>query len=322
MTEEKAIATQEESSKQVPMTADKAEQIMLSEKLAMGANENMTSFTSLPIIMVHNNKTNKEFEVGDLVKSVRTQSEYENEKQDKPFKGVISKVRMYLKTKFKAKEMGAKEYISDEFEAFDDLITLKEKKGEGKDVKYEIVEQNNYKNLQDAHSSVNKYDKVEKELDLIYSLYVATDLDTPSVVKIICRGTSRSLLFDYMKEFSRKDGDHMSSHWTQFDTEMIDTNFRGEPLQNPVAAISFTKMNMMTLDEMRKAVSVQVALEKEFERFESSPTQVETSSVKSIEQPAPQEELPTINIDDDQPTEIPTVEDKKVDEVKLEDIPF
>jgi hypothetical protein len=305
MTQEKAV-----------VNTDEAEKIMLSQKLAQGAGENMSSFRMLPSIMVHNDKTKKDFEIGDLVKSVRTQSGYENEKYDKPFKGVITKVRMYLTTKFKAKEMGAKDYISDEFEAFNDLITLKEKK-EGK---YEVVLQDNYRNIQDSHSSENKYGKVEKELDLVYCLYTITDLDVPELVRIICRGTTRSNLFDYMKEFSRRDGDFMSSHWTEFSTEMVEKNFRGEPLQNPVAAISFTKKDMMTLGEMRKAVDVQVLLEKEFEMFKSGPKEVAGGQNKALK--VPKEELPTIQIDDDQPKAIPIVEDKKEDEVKLSDIPF
>jgi len=305
MTEEKAVAK-----------TDELEKIMLAEKLARGAGENMSAFRMLPSITVHNNRTNKEYEVGDLVKSIRTQSGYENEKFEKPFKGTITKVRMYLTTKFKAKEQGAPERITDEFEAFNDLITVKEKK-EGK---YEIILQDNYKNIQEKYSFENQYGKTDRELDLVYCLYTIIDLDTLELVRIIVRGVTRSNLFDYMKQFSRREGDFLSSHWTKFNTEMVEKNFRGEPMQNPVAAITFTKKDMMTLEEMRKAVDIQVTLEKEFEMFRRGPKSLDASQTKALE--APGEEPPTIQIDDDQPTEIPLVEDKKEEEVKIEDIPF
>jgi len=310
------MTDREKTSNQVPMQPDAAEKVMLAERLAQGAGESMSAYRMLPSITVHNDKTNKDYEVGDIIKSVKTQNGYENEKFEKPFKGVITKVRMYLTTKFKAKEQGAPDRITDEFEAYDDLITLKEKR----DGKYEIVEQDNYKNIQDKYSSENKYGKVERELDLVYCLYTITDLNAPELARILAKGTSRSNLFSYMKEFSRREGDFMSSHWTEFNTEMVEKNFRGEPMQFPVAAITFTKKELMSLEELRKAVDIQVELERGFEMFKKKPTQIDTPSAKALE--APKEELPTINLDEDQPTEIPTVEDKKEEEVKIEDIPF
>lgn len=317
MTEEKAVATQEESAKQVPMSAEKAESIMLSERLARGAGENTMAFSMMPLVTIHNDRSRPEYAVGDFVKSTRTQNGYDDEKYQKPFKGIITKVRMYLKTKSQAVKDGAPERVSDEFESYNEPITLKEKRNG----KYEVILEDYYKNIKDKYSKENEYGKVKKELDLIYSLYVITNLAEQQAVKILVRGMSRGNLFDFMKEFSHQEDDHMSSHWTQFDSEILTKNFMGEDMQNPVAAICFKKMEMMTLDEKRKAVAIQIAIETELNAFKKK-VPVEDVPFKSIEQPAPKEELPTIQIEQNEDIEIPLVEDKKEEEIRIEDIPM
>jgi hypothetical protein len=162
---------------------------------------------------------------------------------------------------------------------------------------------------------------VKPELDLVYSLYIITDLEKQEGVKMIVRGMSRGNLFDFMKEFSHREGDHMSSHWTEFSSEILTKNFMGEDMQNPVAALTFKKLEMMTLEEMRKAVAIQMEIEKELDMFKKKPA-VEDVPFKSIEQPEPKEELPTIQLEKNEDIEIPLVEDKKEEEIDIKDIPL
>lgn len=301
-------------------TTDQTEEEIISQRMAQRAGENMQSFTIMPTLTVYNpSKSGIEtpFQIGDIVSTVKTQAGYESEKYERPFRGVILKVRMFLKLKYKYAE-GKPGIVTNEFDSYadDELITVK-KQDEDKIYQPEFI--GNYKQINEKYS-LKDDTTIEKKLDLHHAIYVLTDIDSKTVMRIDSKGLSRSNFFDYMNKFSRRKGDFMSAHWTNFDSEISDTDFRGKPRQAPIAAFKFEKSDRLVLEEMKRIEEIQVEFEKQLIERDKM------FSGEKVEELKPAEELPTIQIEEPaedpmetlpEPPDVPEEE-----EVKIEDVPF
>jgi hypothetical protein len=300
-----------------------AEQETLAREIAETSGENTRTYTVIPTITVYNpskTQSDSSFEIGDFVKTTRTQQGYETEKYDKPFEGIIIKTRMFLKLKYKYAE-GKPAIITNEFDSYsdDEPIFVKEK-GLDKDAKFEEVFVGNYKQVNDKYS-LKSDTEIEKKLDLHHAIYVLRDLDSLDVIRIDSKGLSRSNYFDYMNDFTRKGLDRMSTTWTIFNTEISNKDYKGKPRQAPIAAIKFSKKIQLTLEEMRKLKDIQVKFERQLLEKDKMFGNVKIGDVKEDEQPAPKDELPTIQIEEEAKL-IPGEDELDESEVKIEDVPF
>lgn len=308
---------------EVMSAEDIAEQEALAIEIAGKSGENTRSFNTIPTLTVYNpSKTNmdSDFEIGDIVKNIRTQQGYETEKYLKPITGIIVKTRMFLKLKYKYAE-GKPQVITNEFESYDDsnMIYVKEK-GLDKESKYEEVFAGNYKQVHDKYS-LKSDTEVERKLDLHHAIYVLTNLETQEIVRIDSKGLSRSNYFDYMNSFSRLGLDRMSTTWSEIDTDLSTEDFNGKPRQAPIAAFKFTKRNQLSLEELRALKEIQMQFEADLIERDKMFGNVkeEKGAEYPAEQISPKEELPTIQIEEES-NQLPL--SKEEEDIDLASVPF
>jgi hypothetical protein len=296
------------------------EEEAIAQRMAERAGENTRTYTIMPTITVYNpSKTAQDstLKIGDLVKTIRTEQGYETEKYERPFKGIILKVRMFLKLKYKYAE-GKPAIVTNEFDSYADseMIFVKEK-GIEKDATFKEVFMGNYKQVNDKYS-LKSDTEIEKKLDLHHAIYVLKDLESKEIVRIDSKGLSRSNFFDYMNQFSRRGGDFMSAQWTTFDSMVSDKDYKGKPRQAPIAAITFTK-GEKNIDP-KKAEEIQIEFEKQLLERDILFGSVKKEADK-IEQPEPTEDIPTINLDEE-PAQLLPGDEEDDGRVKIADVPF
>lgn len=306
---------------EVAMSKEQMEATMYAAKIADASGEKVNTFESLPTISVFNkavegaDKDGLDPKLGDIIKSTRTEQDWKREIMENPFNGVVLKVRNSLRTKFKLKEKGADELYSSEFTDFrNEIITVRQKEWdvkEGKNVFKEVFK-GTYHQVIEKYSFV-QFGAVEKMLDFVVNLYVVLGLDTdePQLVKMQIKGMSRGNWFDYTKEFTRRDGDYISTNITEFGTKLVDETRDGTKLAFTVAAFDFTKKGILPIASMKKLSELQDKFEEELKERDhmfnnpvkeaevAKPAQIENS--KQVE-----EELPTIDIDEEDNSEIKT----------------
>ena len=296
---------------------------VIAQRMAERAGENTRTYEIMPTITIFNgNKSGDGLPIGSFIKGIKTEQGYSNEEYAKPVKGILIKVRMFLKLKFKYAE-GKPQLVTNEFDSYadDDLIFVKEKKRE-EGAKYEEVFVGNYKQVNDKYSLKNDEGEVEdKKLELHHALYVL-DLETGEIVRFDSKGLSRSNFFSYMNSFSRRGLDKMSSTFTVIDSEISDTDFNGKPRKTPIAAFSFTKAEQLTVEQLRKAEEIQIEFEKQLRERDKmfGNAKDEIAPVDSVEQVEPQETLPVINLDDEQA--MLGLENSEEENINIEDLPF
>jgi hypothetical protein len=311
--------------------ANQEELNKLKQQIASNAGENLDGYSLMPQITVFNPNPNSkepsEFQGGDIIKSVKTENGYQNEKIKTPFKANIIKIRMFLRTKKKFADSGVPYYITDEFNSYGDneKINVKEKIGD----KYETVFTGNYKQVNEKYSIRGEYSQ-EKYLELNHVMYVSFDLDKEELYKIVFKGTSRNKYFEYQKSFNRMKNEFMSTCWTIFSSVEVAENWKGEPLRFNVFAFDFKKGDQLNLGELKKSLKIQEQLEKDIYNREKSFNKTEIEGVNKDEEvkQIEESELPTINVDEDLgPSDEDIANAKKKlkedeDEIKLEDIGF
>jgi hypothetical protein len=312
MEENKQLISQEQISE--------AEEI--AQRMSQRAGENTSTYSIMPTITVYNpSKDSKDTSLvaGDIVKTIKTQQGYETEKYEKPFNGIILKVRMFLKLKYKYAE-GKPGIITNEFDSYsdDEMITVKKQDMESK---YQPEFTGNYKEVNDKYS-LKGDTEVEKKLDLHHAIYVLRDLDSKEVIRIDSKGLSRSNFFDYMNSFSRKGLDKMSSTWSTFDSIISNTDFNGKPRQIPIAAFSFTKGSQLSLEELKKAEEVQIEFEKQLKERDTMFGDKAKIVTEGIDAPV-KEDIPTIQLDEvEEASLLPKEGEDDDDTVRIEDVPF
>ena len=296
---------------------------VIAQRMAERAGENTRTYEIMPTITIFNgNKSGEGLPIGSFIKGIKTEQGYSNEEYAKPVKGILIKVRMFLKLKFKYAE-GKPQLVTNEFDSYadDDLIFVKEKKRE-EGAKYEEVFVGNYKQVNDKYSLKNDKGEVEdKKLELHHALYVL-DLETGEIVRFDSKGLSRSNFFAYMQSFSRRGLDKMSSTFTVIDSEISDTDFNGKPRKTPIAAFSFTKAEQLTVEQLRKAEEIQIEFEKQLRERDKMFGNAKDEIAPVVEQPEPQESLPVINLDDEQASLGLPEDGDEEEHVDLADIPF
>lgn len=294
----------------------------LQRQLAQGSNERVDTFSTMPTITVSNQSQEPStpgegpgVKPGSMVSSIKTENGYVNEEFPMPFQGVVLRQRMYLRTKYEAVKNGAPKLVTDEFDSYKDseIITVKKQNIEGK---WEEDFVGNYKQVVAHYSDTNSFGKVNKYLDLQYNLYVCVSLAEKRIVRIQVKGKSRGALFDFMKTFTRKAGDFMSSTWTTFATEEHLNDFNGKPLKFPVWSFKYTKGEKLDILSLKAAITLQNELNEEISAREAAfgkkeYAQIETASHAELPQGSPEEEIPTINLDEEE-----------TEEIKIQDVPF
>jgi hypothetical protein len=295
----------------------------LQRQLAQGSNERVDTFASMPTLSVSNQSQDPApgaepgVEPGQIISSIRTENGYENEPFQNPFKGIILRQRMFLRTKFEAQKNGAPKLITDEFDSYSDSEIITVKKQSPIDGKWVEDFVGNYKQVVAKYSDSNQFGKVNKYLDLQYNLYVCVSLAEKKIVRIQVKGKSRAGLFDFMKKFTRKAGDFMSSTFVTFSTEKHLNDFNGNPLKFPVWSFSYTKNEPLDLPSLKAAIALQnelndaiAAREAAFGKKEYA--EVTDASHAELPQGSPAEDIPTINLDDE----------RDVEEIQIKDVPF
>jgi hypothetical protein len=298
---------------------------VIAQRIADRAGENTRTYEVMPTITIFNgNKSGDGLPIGSFIKCIKTEQGYSNEEFPKPLKGILIKVRMFLKLKFKYAE-GKPKVVTNEFDSYSDdyLIFVKEKKRE-EGAKYEEVFVGNYKQVKEKYSLKNDQGKVEdKKLELHHAIYVL-DIETGEIVRFDSTGLSRSHFFEYINSFSRRGLDKMSSTFTVIDSELSDTDFNGKPRKTQIAAFSFTKSDQLTVDQLIKVEKIQIEFEKQLRERDKmfGNAKEEIVPVDSVEQPEPQKTLPVINLDDEQASLGLPQDGDEEEEVRLEDVPF
>lgn len=299
------------------------EEAEIKQRMAERANERLNSFQLMPTLTVANSGSDKsqesKFNPGDFILSTKSESGYENEVYDKPFQGIIIKVRMFLKTKYSAIEKGSPLYITDEFDSYSALecISVKEKKED----KFEKVFEGDYHSVVKEYTEKGKFTE-EKILDLHHAIYVLTDIENKTVIRIDSKGKSRGRFFDFMNSFKRGTGEYMSSTMSSFDSIQETTDWKGKPLQKPIYAINFSKIRPLTSEELRKVDEIQQEFDSQIKARDIMFREDRDES-KQIEAPVENqekgEEIPVIQIEEEinQPT-LPEEEP----EVRIEDVTF
>jgi hypothetical protein len=309
----------------------------ISQRMAQRAGISTTSYETIPTIKVYNPSSDavqdSSFTIGDFVSSKKTQDGWENEVYPKPITGIIMKVRMFLKTKFKYSGPGKQNLTSNEFDSFADsgIIIIKERtvSQEGKTI-FEPIFTGNYKQVNDKYSLKDET-TIEKKLELFYALYVL--VDNKKVIRLEFKGVSRSNFFDYMREFTRIGGDFMTSYYTVFDTEISTTDMNGKARKSPIAAMKFTKGDFPGLATIKQIEEIQNQFEQELQKrdefFGNKPVKMVTEGIDTdypdnSNQVAIEEAIPTINLDDEQTTleDWSDVKENTKDEIRIEDVPF
>lgn len=290
--------------------------------LAEGSNERVDTFATLRTLSVVN-ASQEPLEPGEtppenaptpgaISSSIRTENGWENEDFQNPFKGIIIRQRMSLRTKYEDKKKGAPNLISDEFDSYADstMITIKKENAEGK---WEVDFVGNYKQVK-AHYSHDVFGASKSYLDLQYNLYVCTSLIEKSIVKVLVKGKSRSAFFDFMKTFKRKDGDFMSSTFILFSTEKHILDWEGKALQFPVWSFAFTKESRLDYNHLRDSLILQKELNEAIQLRDDSfnkeasiksdfQSQDLSESHAELSQAEQEEQIPIIDLDADTPTE-------------------
>ena len=316
-------------------------------QLAENAGEKLSAFNfkTVPVIKVFNDggKPSDKFKNGELVYSFKNENdEWENKVYKKPFKGVILKVRMFLKTKYKYAKNGNM-IVTNRFDSYDDntIITAREKRQMSNgEYRYVDVFKGNYKEVNDRFS-LKSDTEIEKKLELHHSLLVLVNAKEKKVIEIVFKGMSRNSFFDYINLFTRVDGDFMSAHFTVFDTEIITEFDNGKQCQFPIARFKFTKGEKLTEEELKKILEIQKevidaitmndaekispeeAMAKEKQKMEERQSDnegVDNEAQNNDEQNNEEQNLPTIDLDDDDPDDI--ADSKEEEEYKIEDVPF
>ena len=303
------------------------EQEALARSIAEVSGENTNTYAILPTITVFNpnGDSESEFKIGDLIKTTRTQQGYNQESFGKPFTGIIVKTRMFLKLKYKYAE-GKPKLITNEFDSYAEscIITVKEK-GLEPEAKYEEVTSGNYRAINDEYSLKNAKGEVEdKKLELHHAIYVLTD--AKEVIRIDSKGFSRSNYIEYMNSFSRQGLDRMSTTKTEVSSMISTETYDHKARKAPIAALSFTKKEHLTLDEMKELKEFQTTFEADLKdkdvMFGNAKKEAETGNAQ-LEQPEPKESLPTIQLDDEEvPAELPLGVEEEKDAVDIADVPF
>jgi hypothetical protein len=293
----------------------------LRESMAMKAGENMQSFESMSVLTVFNGSTREsQFKHGDLVLSTKSDNGYSEESFSKPFKCVVIKTRMYLTTKYQWTEKGLPRYITNEFDSYGDneVIIVKEKK----DDKYIPVFTGNYKQVQEKYSRKDDLIK-EGYLELRHAVYVLLeDFNNPKIIKLDCRGMSRGRYMDYMKTFDRKNGEHMVGFWTEVSTVLVDKDYKGRPLRVPAYSMCFEKDSMVSFNDLKQISSIQDKFNSDLQQRDIKFENIleKKQDVKQLEKPV--EDIPTINIDEEEAVEIPEEPIKDDSQIRIEDVPF
>lgn len=297
MSEEKSLIDQQEIER-------------IQRQLASGSNERVDTFSMMPSVSVSNASQDPEkpgeFAPGTIIMSVKTDQGYENSEMHRPFRGVVLRTRMFLRTKFAAKEAGVPEFVSDEFDSYADseIITVKQKNADGK---WEENFSGNYKEVTEHYSEASKFGKTNKYLDLQYNLYVCTSLDDKTIVKIVAKGKSRSALFDFMKTFTRRQGDFMTATWTIFNSAEHLKDYNGKPFKFPVWAFDFKKDGPLDITELKKALKLQEELNGAIKMRDAAfgkkekreyAEVVATQSHAELPQGEPEDDVPTIQIEE------------------------
>jgi len=285
----------------------------ISQRIAQKAGENIQSYTSLSTLTIYNPSNDgkeSEFKIGDFIKSTKTAQGYTNEKYKKPFDGIILKVRMFLRLKYKYAE-GKPNILTNEFNSYNDteLISVKEQDAEGK---YQPVFVGNYKEVNNKYS-LKDDTEIEKKLELHHAIYVLTDFKTRNIVRIDSKGVSRSNFFDYMNDFTRQDGDFMSTTMTKFSSILSDKTYTGKTRKSPIAAFSFTKKDKLSLKQLQELENIQTEFNAELEKldeFFGSKLGKKEAPLKEDTPAKEKEEIPIIQIDEEE------------EEVNIKDIPF
>jgi hypothetical protein len=299
------------------------EEAEIKQRMAERANERLNSFQLMPTLTVANSGSDpsqeSKFNPGDFILSTKSEAGYENEVYDKPFQGIIIKVRMFLKTKYSAIEKGSPLYITDEFDSYSALenISVKEKKED----KFEKVFQGDYHSVIREYTEKGKFTE-EKILDLHHAIYVLTDIENKTVIRIDSKGKSRGRFFDFMNSFKRSAGEYMSSTMSSFDSIQETLDWKGKPLQRPVYAIDFSKVRPLTSDELRKVDTIQQEFDAQI-KAKDIMFKEEKDESKQIEAPVENqdkaEEIPVIQIEEE--IKQPTLPEEER-EVRIEDVPF
>ena len=288
----------------------------IAQRMAERAGGNTRIYTIMPTITINNKNTEDGLAVGSFIKGIKSESGYSNEICEKPLRGIIIKIRMFLNLKFKYSK-GKPRIVTNEFDSYadDEMIFVKEK-GLDKDSKYVEVFVGNYKQVNDKYS-LKGDTEIEKKLELHHAIYVL--LDNGDIVRFDSKGLSRSNFFAYMQEFTRKRLDKISSIWTIFDSEISDTDYNGKKRKTPIAAFKFTKDRQLTIDELKSTEKIQIEFEKQLVERDKM-FGGEKIVTEGIDAPV-KKELPVIQLEEQE--KVATLDlPEEEGSVNIKDIPF
>lgn len=303
------------------------------ERMDFVAGVKRTSFESIPTITVFN-ESDKPSEIGakmgDLMKSVRNENGFENSVIERPMNGIVLKVRWYLKNKFK---FNKQRLMSTEFDNFSPgvKIIIKEIITEDEKTTFNPIFKGNYKEVNDRFSLSDGLE-TEKKLDLYGALYVLTNFEEKTIVKVTFKGMSRSNFFYYMKVFDKKSGESMTQMYTKFDSQINTLNSIGKTMKQPVAAMTFAKNGFVKEDRLDILEEIQLeitnALRERDEAFNGKENNtnelqegVQENPLDNSIQENPTEEIPTIQLDQEDIKQA-KIELDDIDTMKVEDSPF
>lgn len=289
----------------------------LAAMMAAEAGENSSKFNQLPMISVFNPSndggTNK-FEPGEIIWNEKSADEWKNDTVARPFFLKVLKPRYVLKTKYAAKENGAPDLISDEFDSFSDNEIITVKIVDPTTGKYSVDFRGNYKEVTENYTiAASKFKEAEKILDLQIRVYCKADIrvgikEMANVFFTLqVRGKNREAWFGFLKKFTRRDTDFLTATIIKVDSQKFENDYTGKPLRFPVYAFSFAKEREMTEEEMVQNLEDQKALNEAFRIREAMfAKEDDRTPVRQVAaqlgEGAKEDEIPTINLDDEEET--------------------
>jgi len=280
----------------------------IAESQAIAGQSKFLKMPFVPIITVNNKSTLKNAMIDGVETEVKVPAkkgftmlekneetgEMEEKFLDGNITGVILKERFMIEKKF---VKGDIQYRSDEFEGWNNIIQLYEK-GNRKNIIFE----GKYSQIKEAYVSEDDKGKKKKDFDLFLILYVNLEM-SGTIVRVKLKMTGDNNWFDYKNEFG--DNEPWAGYVTLFNL-----------VEKKVGDITYWH----SILERGQAINLseQLILQKELNKFFSLTTPQKKSNafegdVMETAQPFNQEELPILQIDEDEPAG---------EEINMDDIPF
>ncbi|MFA5072236.1 MAG: hypothetical protein WC511_07870 [Candidatus Pacearchaeota archaeon] len=284
----------------------------IDESQAIAGQSKFTKMPFVPIVSVNNKKEKKIANIDGVDQEVEVpakkgflmleKNEESGEVEEKfiggEITGVILKERYMIEKKYIEGEMV---YRSDEFEGWNNIIQLYEKKD-----RKNIIFEGKYSAIKEAYTRTDDKGKKSKDFDLYLILYVNLEM-TGTIVRVKLKMTGDNNWFDYKSEFG--DNEPWAGFVTHFNLveKKVGTNTYWHILLEKGQAIN---------------LSEQLVLQKELNKFFNFTSPKKKSdaldgtwqgNIANTEvQPFNQEELPILQVEDE----------PAGDDIDIGDIPF